>query len=59
MGEVLKAGAFREVFSNSAAEVLVLGALPGGVRVREIGWDFEGVGELLLESVLRSVVGRH
>lgn len=59
LGEVLEAAAFREVFSNPAVEVFVRAALPGGVRVSEIGWDSEGVGELVVERELRSVVDRH
>ncbi len=59
LGEVLEAGAFWKVFANPAVEVLVRAALLGGVRVGEIGRDSEGVGELVVERELGSVVDRH
>ena len=59
LGEVLEAGAFRKVFANPAVEVLVRAALPGGVRVGEVCRDSEGVGELVVERELGSVVGSH
>ena len=59
LGEVLEAGAFRKVFANPAVEVLVRAALPGGVRVGEVGRDSEGVGELVVVGELAAVVGSH
>ena len=59
LGEVLEAGAFWKVFANPAVEVLVRAALPGGVRVGEVGRDSEGVGELVVERELAAVVGCH
>lgn len=46
-------------FSNQAVEVLVRAALPGGVRVGEIGPDAQGVGEMVVEREVRFVVGHH
>ena len=59
LGGVFESDAVRKVFANPAVEVLVRAALPGGVRVGEIGRDSEGVCDLVVLGALAAVVGRH
>jgi len=51
-----KVGAFRQVVADEAIDLFVGAALPGGVGMAEETREADGLGELLVGSIFRTVV---